>query len=146
MKYSNQIKLLLFNAKLANFQLYHDEAYSWFKSIFTVNIYFLFLLIICRKFIYVAYNQRRKRGWGEGVESGVSASFLKEPESDLTMQALEEDWKAGIWGQTLEVDWKRGELQERAGKWRGKFLKVTSKKKKLKGHFILLQKHPIEKF
>jgi hypothetical protein len=37
------------------------------------------------------------------------------------MQALEEDWKAGIWRQTLEVDWKRGELQERAGKRRGKF-------------------------
>jgi hypothetical protein len=39
----------------------------------------------------------------------------------LHLLSLEEDWKAGKWGQTLEVDWKRGELQERAGKTRGKF-------------------------
>ena len=116
---------LLFNAKLAIFQLYHDEAYWWFKSIFTVNIlvYLLLILIICRKYIWVLYTQRRRGG------SESERGKLPEGTWKWRMQALEKDWEAWKWGQAMEVDWKWSQLQERTGKLRDKLLKLTSKKK-----------------
>ena len=138
---------LLFNAKLAIFQLYHDEAYWWFKSIFTVNIYFLFLLIICRKFIYVVYNQRRKRGWGgRGWKVGWAQASWRN---------LKVTWRCKLWKRTGKLEsgdkhWKwtgRG-VNFKRGRERGEASFKSDKQKTIIKKVISFRfkNHPIEKF